>query len=300
MLTFITIVIVSGMLGGFIYSLDTSDTHQLTFPWKGEAKDTGWLGHVLIGAGGAVIAIAAYVLLVKVDLGFIVELDNITPYKSGWKEETVKQALYFAAVGILGGYSGLRIISGTSGTLIKQLERELKSQGSRLDKQTQSTRKHVTELEFDTKVQQGILNIHGGNYEQSLSDLDIALKVYKQNTDIIHKNKIVALYSWRGNTLKRLGKITEALDSINTAIKLSEKPKPLHYFNRACYVWLSTKNAADTSDALNSAIVSVSSSPEAKQLEKMIMNDEDLDIFRKENHNEIQELLVSLKGKCDE
>lgn len=298
MFTFILIVMFTGMLGGLIFALDTSHTHKLTFPWNGDAKDTGWFGHVLIGAGGAVISTAAYVLVARVDLNFIVVLDNPLPYQSGWSANAINQALYFSAVGILGGYSGLRIISGMSDTMVKKLEKELKAQGTRIDQQsnkTQKTEKHIIELEFDNKMQQGILNLYSQNYEQSLSDLDLALATYKRNTDAIDRKKVIALYGWRGNTLKRLGRPDAALDSINLSIKLNDAPKPLHYFNKACYTWLSTENLEHTVRALNDAISIAKAASDVEYLRKILQDDDDLEKFRKDNEDCYQEIINKLE-----
>lgn len=291
-----SVIICSGILGGIIFALEAPHTHKLSFPWNGESRDSGWLGHVWVGIGGAIIATAAYMAILRIDVSFLVVEQQ---FKFDMTKDIVSQLIYFCAIGVLGGYSGLRIISGMSDTMLKKIQKQLDEQAKvsvENEAQLQKYQKKFDILEFENEYQKGLVNVANGNFEESVENFEKALKYKVIHNLNVDKAKLANLYAHRGLAYKRTDRLAEALNSILEAIETaSDKPKYAYYFNAACYASMLNHSGQVIAHHLNRAIEIARKSPiSMKALTRAINDDKDLDFFRLNFNNDFTEVLASL------
>lgn len=227
------LIMVSGGLGGVIFSLESNDSHKLCIPFKGELKDSGFLGHIFIGIGGAFVAVAGSVPVFDLDLSL---------YDQVWGEwSTVKllpSTLYVIGISILGGYSGLRIISGLSNKMLDQLRKEMSEVKSGLEEnvmQDQERDKEINELKNSLSDSEKERLLLRGAFLVETSDYADALKIL---------NEYICLYPdepkpwmWKARAEKRKKDIDAAIKSARKAIEL-RGDYWLYWYNLACYMSL--------------------------------------------------------------
>ncbi|MFT4929795.1 MAG: hypothetical protein ACI8WB_005930 [Phenylobacterium sp.] len=114
---FLTTVI-AGACGGFVHALEDNSTHEIKMPFHGQQVDSGVWGHIFIGICGAIVALAVMAAV------FGLKLENILA-QSDAQSEMLKTAFYVAAISIVGGYSGLPIISVVSNAALKKVQRQV-------------------------------------------------------------------------------------------------------------------------------------------------------------------------------
>lgn len=351
MLTLFLIVFISGSLGGLIFALHADHTHQLTFPWDGKSKDTGWLGHIIIGVGGSVVAIAIFVAVMRYSLDELIIVNNVEEetvqrpaissvpaslpasissstsvsastststsvsvsktdkemipsypdLKSAehlYKTKRLEKILFLLSIGILGGYSGLRIISGMSDAMMRKLQSELdkleKNQSERdrqyqKDKKKQqedirSYEKKIKDLTITTEVQKGIAHYHSGNFQQAAEQLKLCTDKYPDK---------LSAWAWLASTYRQLDKLDEAIITVNKAIEISPNHY-LPYYNKACYLLLTKSSASDAFASLESAISKLSSPEERATVKATLLEDKDLLLLKEKDPGRWDNIIKSL------
>lgn len=282
---FFSIIAISGILGGLIFALDSSHTHSLSIPWDGQEISTGCFGHIIVGVGGSIIAIGASVPIFKLDLtvftnttdGFIVPLELI---------------LYLFAFGVLGGYSGLRIISGMSDAMMKKLEKELQTQKKETNETTKELRelrellaKNVKDdlaLKLDVEKYKDNHDLMKGAFltKTGKSDdaIDILIKQTKKHHDC-HKR-----WTWLGSAYKNIKQYDEALKCSIKASNLAPEVWSYH-FNCACYSSLDKQNKEIIIKYLKEAVDKYKQNKTYSDMEvitKVFNDDHDLDLIKKQ------------------
>ncbi|TKF45985.1 tetratricopeptide repeat protein [Vibrio lentus] len=348
MLTLFFIVFISGSLGGLIFALHVDHTHELTFPWDGKSKDTGWLGHIIIGVGGSVVAIAIFVAVMRYSLDELIVVDSVgvetvqrsnpssvpaslpasisastsvsatatvtAPVLSSkeaspslpdlksaehlYKTKRLEKILFLLSIGILGGYSGLRIISGMSDAMMRKLQSELdkleKNQSERdrqyqKDKKKQqedikSYEKKIKDLTITTEVQKGIAHYHSENFQQAAEQLKLCTAKYPEK---------LSAWAWLASTYRQLGKLDEAIVTVNKAIEISPNHY-LPYYNKACYLLLTKSPISDVFASLESALSKLSTLEEKATVKATLLADKDLLSLKDEDTGRWDNLIKSL------
>ncbi|CAH6874729.1 putative TPR_REGION domain-containing protein [Vibrio chagasii] len=296
MLLFFTVLVIAGSLGGLIYALesDSAYDHNLCIPWDGKEINTGWLGHVIVGIGGAIVTIGAAIPVFRMDITPIAEYHllveqppsntsfnaviapaqqplseglssvsgatanqvkeaeqntSITPKSSFTKKDTLELILYMLALGIIGGYSGLRIISGMSDAMIKKLEKEVddkvKKSTQTLQKENQKIRDSVAvslkkdrELKSELDKQKDSNNLIKAAFLIKTGKAGEGVEILKKQREKTPKNDKVIM--WLGSGYRQLKKYSDALQCALDAVQLDPEEWAYSY-NCACYLSLTEK-----------------------------------------------------------
>ena len=273
----------SGALGGFIYTLNSPTSHTFRIPWMGE-YDSGFLGHVIIGIGGALVAVAAAVPILDLNLNIFIGVTS----KLGNPEPLIPGLFYIIAIGIIGGYSGLRIISGLSDAMLKKLQQEMaenmeetKRSLAKKEEEIQKLKQEVdnnfiedqkrdSELKSalaKTELLQGNFLIFSGKPDQGVEKL---LQYLKSN----HEDAIA--WSWLAMGYKRIGKIEEAVNAVCKAIELTPD-KWVYHFNLACYYSMARKDLVLIKSSISKAIHTAADENDVKEIIESLTSDADFE-----------------------
>ena len=245
-----TLITLFGALGGIIFSLEAPESHMLCLPSKtGGNWDSGFLGHTLIGIGGAFVAIAGAIPVFDLPIQiFETGRDVITntPPPNGVDITTnpnhsvppslLITTLYVIGISVLGGYSGLKIISGLSNTMLRKLQKDLdeKTGSLRADmveinneniKELSNLRIALNKSSKENTLLKGSYLVSTEDYDQGLIILDDYIKSWPEEAKP---------YMWKGVAYKRQGEVDKAIESAIIAIKLDPQYW-LYSYNLACY-----------------------------------------------------------------
>lgn len=242
------LIIVSGSLGGGIFSLNSPTAHKLSLPLFDIEINSGFLGHLFIGIGGAFVAIAAAAQFLTLDLGLFnrvwINFDDL---------ELVPTVLYVIAISILGGFSGLKIISGLSDTLLKQLQREMEETNIKNKKQFSEQEEKLIEtkasyekkvLALEAELKENTAHDNERAKEQHLLKGAFYVEAKKYSDGIIKLDYCTSNYPewskpwmWKAVAYKGLKEYDKAVSLAETAIEL-EGDNWVYLYNYACYTCL--------------------------------------------------------------
>lgn len=223
---FIGLIVIAGGLGGLVYTLSAPTSHSFRVPWHGKEFDSGFIGDIFIGICGAFVAIGAAIPVFELDVS-VFELYWST---SNEPQGLIKPTIFVLAIGVVGGFSGLRMISGLSDAMLQKLEKEVKNLDTELKLNSQNDQK----LRNDYKLLEGRFFIVSGQAAEGVS----LIQEYLEDTSNQSNSKA---WCWLAIGLKRIHKIRDALDAIQKAINIEPK-NWLHYYNKACYQALLVSN----------------------------------------------------------
>lgn len=276
----LSLIILAGILGGFIYTLNSTTTHKFRLPFQNNDIDAGFFGHIIIGVGGAFVAIAAAVALLDLDLSI---------YTNTWSsdkppKDIIPSVLYVIAVGIIGGFSGLRIISGLSDAVVKKLQQDFEiakrdvadlstklAQNYQEDKKREQTLK---EEHYKNILLEGKFLINAANPHDGISKIEQYLEAPDADNSKNHK-----AWSWLAMGYKRIGNIDKAIEIADIA--LSYKPDNwLYHYNKACYLALSNKDPKGTYQSLKSALSYSRDQESYQELKQLLTEDPDFENIR--------------------
>ena len=196
----LTILLLAGAAGGFLYGLVHPEPHTFLVPFRKDPIRIDILGDIFAGCCASV---GVFIIL-----GFLPDLK--------WDEvpDDTGETLKVLALGILTGFSGLSLTRHLSTSLASRIEqitgevKELKERG------------RVQEL-YDA----AIFSYNEKQYGDALDSL--------QKIREIDPNNISVLFI-SAKALKRIGRFKEAVEVLNRVIHLSPDNHRALY-NRACY-----------------------------------------------------------------
>lgn len=233
------LVTFGGCLGGFVHALESSDTHKLHV--SGIETDTGAWGHVFIGICGGLVALAVILGIFGMDFSSILNSNGASQ-----QFIALKYTFYILAIGILGGYSGLPIISLISNAALKKVQEEVEQ----LKKETEKDVKDLKETEdkLTTAVTAFEIQLKSKTEElQKVTLQSILLTAesyarserYSEAIELIRSNYLTVddqehkAYFWLALCEKRSGNLDKAMEYIQKSLSL--KKSRIGYFNLACY-----------------------------------------------------------------
>lgn len=281
----LSIILLGGGLGGFAFSLEDSCSHTVRLPWKGQTVDTGFLGHLLVGISGAFVAIAASIAVLELnvwpivgysiqDLALPLFTDKATPPEA--LKLLVKSMVYTVAVSVVGGYSGLRLISGFSSALLQRVEKELQNVKEDVNKFTKTQKS----LEL-AKIH---ILMENGEFEEAIELLQESLA---------NDPTQAKAWSWLGRAFRKIDKPEEAIDAAKKAIKCDNKDW-IYQFNLACYFFTIADGFYDEGKVLLKKAGDFAIKNEANRLKfaQQLRADPDLEKLRVEKDSVMEELLA--------
>lgn len=240
----LALIIFSGALGGLIFSLESYSTHTIKLPWKKDQLDSGVAGHSLIGVGGGFIAVAAGILIFQMDLEVFNQPwgdDGYTVMPSGGNQlSLISATIYVIALSVLGGYSGLRMISALSNAGVKKLEEKIKG----VEDQIESLQQQGDQVVLNQQLFKADILLDNG-------DLQEAIDILEPHTNLVPNDPSGWLLL--GYAYKRVQKLEEAIKAVTKAINL--KPdRWLYHNNLACYKSLRGDPATEVVKELRKAV----------------------------------------------
>lgn len=230
---FITsLIAISGGTGGLVFALATPNSHNLTIPLKGEEIDTGFIGHILIGIAAAFVVVALAQFL-GIDIEFVKKQSVSGELIS---QPAISTILRVFAIGIIGGFTGLKIIETVSNKLMKEVQERLE----KIEQKSTADSKTLSCLIDDQRLLWANEKLNLGLYAEALNDCD----------DILLRFESGKVYGTKARALRGLGRLDEAIDAINKGIEalhgqVNHETLPILYWNRACYKALKNMDIND-------------------------------------------------------
>ena len=188
--------------------------------------------------------------------------------------------MYVVGIAVIGGYSGLRVISGLSHTMLKQLRKELDEKTSNLkaeidenserdnerNKELSHLRETLTRSQKENLLLKGAFLVESGDYTQGIDILDEYISLWSDEPKP---------WMWKGRGYKRLDDIDQAIDAARKAIEL-DSTDWVYWYNLACYLVLRDKQATDpVMEALAEAAKLAKDKPDVRFVQ-LIKQDDDL------------------------
>lgn len=221
----IVLIILSGGLGGVVFALASPNSYKITLPFWGKEVDTGFLGHMVIGIAGAIVTVA-FIELLGLDVTTIEE--SINGEKIKWT-----QTLHLLGVGVIGGFSGLKLISGLSNKILKDIQQEV----SEVKQKTIKDEATMQRLMCEMLLVGAREKIEENRYTEALTDAEKAIQMDEGPKG----------WGAKARALRWLGRYDEAILALDKAIELAYTLNRLGvaatlYWNRACYKALISKD----------------------------------------------------------
>ncbi|PSW58779.1 hypothetical protein C0W54_21190 [Photobacterium kishitanii] len=302
------IITLSGAIGGIVTSLDSKEGHAFSIPFSGNELHSGFIGHCFIGICGAFVGIGATLLLTPFDL-------SIFWQKNIEVSALLKPLIITISLGIIGGFSGLPIISKLSNHAIKKLEstmnehkekinvqdKKINNQDRKIQEETErnikqeieieKTKKGVNETKMELKNTQDQLKKAKDNLEYNKAmihinnkDFDLALSCFNNIANSKHYINDEKYWINKAFTEKRCLNIPEALKSIEKTLKIN--PKNIYgLYNKMCYLSLLSQDDSEMI-SLYEQIKKLDTDPNFNEIMDQIIIDEDLSNLRKSSSYE--------------
>lgn len=231
----LSLLLLGGSLGGLAFSLDDDGSHRLRLPWSGHEVDSGVVGHIGVGIAASFVSVAAAIVLLDLDAWSVIIFTDPIRYGAVDAEGGVKSILYTLGVSIVGGYSGLRMISGVSNAMMEKMKKEVDSK----------LKKVKIEIDGKDKAREAEYKIMVGRSRQKKKFYEDAVESYNEAI-VLHPT--AAAYSFRAYSESYLPNgflgWAKAMESIEKGLTLVEEGKTdpvvrydLHY-NQACFMAL--------------------------------------------------------------
>lgn len=281
------VTIIAGACGGFVHALEDNDTHEIKVPFHGKQVDSGVWGHVFIGICGSIVALAVMVAL------FDLKIENILVVANA-QTQMLKTAFYVAAIGIVGGYSGLPIISLVSNAALKKVQRQVEELTSSDVAQQEKLSEVSQELEAvsvkHTELQHELAGKEKELKKVTLQSILLTAERNARNGDYIdainaintsylpQDSKNPKVYILLALCEKRLGSLDAARSYINASLEL--KKSSLGYFNLACYTHLLGKPVDGVYEAIRNAWIYSDTMDDKKRLVNGLQTDSDFASLR--------------------
>jgi hypothetical protein len=284
------ITVISGAFGGFVHALETENTHGIKFTVNGKETDSGVWGHTFVGICGSIVALAIMIAIFGLKIDPLITNNNPV-------SNVLQTSLFIAAIGIVGGYSGLPIISLISNAALKKVQKQVDA----LETSDASKQKKIVEVTTDLhamskshdKLQNELTQKNQELRESKLTGILLLAESSARNgffEDAITalKNDYLPIkaddhrvYHWLAFCEKRLGNLEKAIEYAKKSISL--KDTRLGYFNLACYINLLDSSKDQVYDALNKAWNSCESTTDKNKFIDGLQNDKDFTNLRVSN-----------------
>jgi hypothetical protein len=278
-----------GIAGGLVHALESEKNHVLLL--NGEIADTGASGHMFIGFCGSYVALAVVMVVFGMDIGNALD----APAKVSL---LIKYIFYLFAIGVVGGYSGLPIISLVSNAALKKVQEQV----DELKKSEELTKENVSELDLkndllnreldDIKLQNVLLKAESlARNEEFTKAIELILNDFLPFNNV--DSQKAKAFHWLALCEKRRGCIEKAIDYVNDSIAICKSR--LGYFNLACYTWLKDKDPKSVITLLKLASKHADTKSEINRLLKGLQEDPDLGTLRELELSEINEIIQELE-----
>lgn len=265
---FLTIVL-AGLSGGAIHALDNRSSHSIKLTINGNNIDTGLWGHAFIGIFGAFVAVSLIIAVFRLDLDQLIASKNVG---------IINIYVYLTAISVVGGYSGLKVISSLSSAAMNRLEKEVSNIKQITEETTETLEtlkskntqkdKEILELKVKSFMLEAESHARNNDYEQAIRDI--------KNNLLPLRDDMYNAYLLLGLCEKRTGNVKEAL--INAEKSLSLKKTRIGYFNKICYLTLLNRPIEEINDNIDSCIKLIKDDiTELKAFLKQLNRDNDLD-----------------------
>ena len=197
-------IITSGGFGGLVFGLHVGNSYKIRLPISGANIELGFLGDILVGVAASVtiffVAGALFGLQVN-------------------QASTTEALIKMIALGVLSGFTGIRVLSSMSSKLIERI--------SKIDER-------IDQVELSDRVGEIIRHadfLLSNNPDRAKIIYDKALLI-----DPTSEPAMIGL----AKSLRRMERLTEAIEVLSEVIELNPKAERA-YYNRACYKHLSSE-----------------------------------------------------------
>lgn len=283
------IITISGAIGGVVTSLDTDKYHELSIPLTGKILPSGFIGHSFIGVCGAFVGVGAAILFTPLELN--VFINNIKDHSTIENSNILKTLIITIALGIIGGFSGLPIISKLSNHALKKIESKVNEHNQQLERQaeTQKIQNHklkneqeknkqqqqeilkqqqeIKEARDDLEYNRGMIHIANNDYKSALECFE---KIEKSNAYI----NTPKFWINRAFAAKRTDNVSDAMSFIDKALKIA--PNNIYaLYNKLCYSCLLGKEDIELLK-LYQKVKELNCDPDYTKIMEHIKNDKDL------------------------
>ncbi len=275
-----SLIVLAGLLGGFIFTLSSPGSHKFRMPFSEKDIESGFLGHIVIGVGGAFVALAASVPVFDLQLNIFDQVWS----SDNKPENLIPVVLYVLAIGIVGGFSGLRIISGVSDAMLKKLKAEIESNRQYTEEEIRRVRKSVAknyendrelreelnEAKVHTLLLEGNFLVFSGKPDEGVEKIKEYLSHHPDNAKAL---------SWLGMGYKRMEDLEKAIEYARKAIELKPDNWVYHY-NLACYQALLEHQFDSVRESLQKAFESASDIDDKEEIIESLTTDDDFESIR--------------------
>lgn len=218
----INILLISGLsggFGGFAFGISTQSVYSLKVPFSNKSIKMGFLGDIFVGIASSIAILFLAVPLLNLRL-----IDN----------QNYEDYLKLIPLGIISGFSGIRLLSGMSINLIEKI--------TTIDKR-------IELVEIREKADSFLRH---AEFLRTNKRFDQAFIFYKKALEINPNNELAAVGLAKAFRQKKMwGK---AIDALSSLIKLNPQAERA-YYNRACYKNLSNQYSKEVVlEDLNKAI----------------------------------------------
>lgn len=186
-------------------------------------------------------------------------------------EDTLKCVLFMISLASIGGFAGYRFLETLANKMLDRLVDELGKRTKVLEQSKHDLERKTTDLQQANETLEGSnalqqlellearanLQVNDGaaNSENVLGLIDEFFAKLSRSK-YVPADLVANAYKQRARAFKKIGKINEALDTVNTALKyrdISPTVRAVLLFNKACYSSLLLRRSASEDEA--SAVV---------------------------------------------
>lgn len=191
-------VAISGALGGFVFGLRASSSYKTRIPFSGKTVELGFIGDILVGVAASLAVFSI--------VGALVGSEMTANSTGDWFIKVI-------ALGVLSGFSGIRLLSGMSTKLIRRIS-EI---DERIDQVERTDRVAELRRQADFLVE---------------NKPDRAKMIYDKALLVDPESEPARI--GLAKALCRLGRLPEAVATLTKAIERNPNAAQA-YYNRACY-----------------------------------------------------------------
>lgn len=238
-LLFVVVLILFGsFLGGYAQWSRTAN-EQDSIPLK----------NILFGAAASFMCVPFFSSVIQIDYSLIV-----LPIADGATAKFIEKSLLLVSVSGIASYLGYALLDGIAE---KVLQQEIKKESQERKEQDQSIIQQNNRLRAEVQYLKAVTNTESAEKTGSKNLLEEALTCINEAIAVYSDNKASPEYDkarvYKGYILKRLDRIQEALEIVNEQISSGQK-NPITLYNKACYLYLLSKNNSSGLDVIKSLI----------------------------------------------
>jgi len=279
----ITIIAICGGSGGFVQALECENYHEIPLPFNDKKVDSGIFGHIFIGIFGAIVAISLMIGIFGLEIKYVLNANEELA-------ESLKIFFYIAAISVIGGYSGLPIISLVSNAALKKVQHEVDS----LKKEGRERQQNMDVMKQDSddiKLENILLKADSyANSRYYAEAIELLEKDYLSVTKDNYKAYNLLAYCEKHNH-----NIQKAREYIEQSIKL--QPSRVGYFNLACYLTLLDQSKSQVYTAISNSWEIAESVKEKKRLICCLKDDDDFTMIK--NEEEFKNLITKFQDELN-